>query len=77
MVHVIPFGVNQFRDRYKGITYVLERGDHAVEGLGGILGTIVAKDNAAGTQVFVLGDGFDDGVHAVVLPIRAVRIPYK
>ena len=69
VVHMVPISVNQFRDRHKGITHVFEGSDHTVQGQGCILGAVVAKDNAAGTQVFVVGDSVNDGIYAVVLPI--------
>ena len=72
MIHMIIFPKNQLRDRYNLITFSLKSLNQRVKRVRRILGPIVAEDDAAVSQMLVLGYRFYDGVHPIILPVQTV-----
>ena len=68
---------NKLRQRYKFIALCLQGLNHAFQCLGGIFCTIVTQNNGTVSEVFMVTNGIDDGIDAVVLPIEAVNIGNK
>lgn len=75
MVHMIILPYDQFGNRYKFVAGVFERRDQGVERLRRILGAVMTENDTAAAQMFVLGHGFDDGIHAVIFPVKGIHVP--
>lgn len=72
---IIP--VDQLRDRHELIPLPLQRGNQRFQGFRRIFGTVMAEDNAAVAEMFMLRDRLDDGIHAVIFPVEGITIIYR
>ena len=73
-IHRIIFFIDEVRHFYKLVPLVLKRGDERIQRLRGVLGSVVAQDDRAVAEMFVIAHGIDDGVYAVVLPVKGIHI---
>ena len=76
-VHVIIFADDKLRHGNNLVALFFQTGNHGIEGVGGVGGTVVAEDDGTVAQVLVLADCFDDGVAAVVFPVERVHVCYE
>ncbi|MDE6529469.1 MAG: hypothetical protein K2K96_01700 [Lachnospiraceae bacterium] len=77
MIHIIIVCIDQFRKSYKFISLRFQIGDQGVQSLCGIFCTIVAEDNGAVAQMLMIAYGGDDGIYAVIFPVKAVNVRNK
>ena len=75
-IHRIIFFIDQVRHLHKFVPLVLKRGDERIQRLCGVLGSVVAQDDRAVAEMFVIAHGIDDGVYAVVLPVEGIHVRY-
>ncbi len=77
MIHMIIFPVNKLGNRYKFIPHFFQSCDHGIQCSSGVFGTVMAKDDTAIAQMFMLGNCIDNGFCAVIFPVQAVTVRYK
>lgn len=69
VVHIIIVSIDQIGKFYKFISLRFQIGDQGVQSLRGIFCTIVAEDNGAVTQMFMVAYGGYNGIYAVIFPV--------
>lgn len=77
MIHIIIVCIDQIGKLYKFISLRFQIGDQGVQSLRGIFCTIVAEDNRSVAQMLMIAYGGDDGIYAVIFPVKAVNVRNK
>ena len=68
-IKVVIVPINKLGDRDNLITFFFQVGQHGIQRLGGVFGTVMAEDDGTVAQMLVFADCADNGVHAVVFPV--------
>lgn len=71
---MIIFTYDQIGERYEFITRIKKVCDQGVERFRRVLCTVVTKNDGAVSEMFVIADRLNDGVHAVIFPIEAIHV---
>ena len=77
MVHGVVVPANQLGDGHQLIALLLQPCDYSLQGLGSVFGSIVHENDGAVAQMLVAGDGLDNRIYAVVLPVQRVYTRQK
>ena len=73
-IHMIILTYDQLGERYELITRIKKVCDQGVERFRRVLCAVVAKNDGAVSEMFVVADRLNDGVHAIVFPIEAIHV---
>lgn len=76
-IHMIILTYDQIGERYKFITRIKKVCDQGVERFRRVLCAVVAKNDGAVSEMFVIADRLNDGVHAVIFPIETIHVRYR
>ncbi|MDE6687515.1 MAG: hypothetical protein K2K17_09385 [Lachnospiraceae bacterium] len=77
MIHIIIVCIDQIGKLYKFISLCFQIGDQGVQSLCGIFCAIVAEDNGTVAQMLMIAYCGDDGIYAVIFPVKAVNVRNK
>lgn len=73
---MVIFADNQLGERYKFIACVKKRLNHGFQRFRCVFCTVMAENDRAIAQVLVIADCLNDGVYAVVFPVKAIHTRY-
>ena len=75
MIQVIMIPVNQFWQRHKGISLVLQVLNQLIQRLRCEFRSIMAQNIWSASQMLMSGNCLNDGIHSVILPVQGIHIP--
>lgn len=75
-IHRVVLLIDQIGHLHKFVTFLLQCRDQRIQCLGGVFGAVVAEDDRAVAEMLVTAYGIDNGIHAVVLPVKRIHVRY-
>lgn len=70
MIQMIMIPVDQFRQRNKSISLILQILNQRIQCLSCEFCSIMAQNNGAASQMLMSGNCLNNGVHSVILPVQ-------
>lgn len=68
---------DQIGEWYEFVTRIKKVCDQGFERLRRVLCAVMAKNDGAVSEMFVIADCLNDRVHAVIFPIEAIHVRYR